>query len=170
MTKAEFVERMVKATQIAKQKGAILNTHAVIAQAALESGWGNSSLAYKYNNLFGIKRATDWKGEVVALKTFEYRGGHYVPEIAFWTVFPSWNECLVYYSTLIQSRWWFRDAIQYADPPAGNGDAMEWIAHLVNSTRPGELKWATSPDYVHKVIDLVGTEIEAILKPQEARA
>ena len=33
---------------------------AVIAQAILESGWGESTLASKYHNYFGLKCGTKW--------------------------------------------------------------------------------------------------------------
>lgn len=43
-----------------------------IAQAILESSWGESDLAKIYNNLFGIKADSSWKGEYVTLETFEF--------------------------------------------------------------------------------------------------
>ena len=47
----------------------------LIAQAALESNWGQSSLAAKYNNYFGIKAGSSWTGPKVNLKTNEVFGG-----------------------------------------------------------------------------------------------
>ncbi|MGL5756722.1 MAG: glycoside hydrolase family 73 protein [Paraclostridium sp.] len=43
-----------------------------IAQAILESGWGQSKLAKDYNNLFGIKADNYWEGEYVTLETREF--------------------------------------------------------------------------------------------------
>lgn len=43
----------------------------VIAQAALETGWGKSDLSLKSNNLFGIKADKSWKGSKVKMKTNE---------------------------------------------------------------------------------------------------
>ena len=43
-----------------------------IAQAILESSWGESNLAKIYNNLFGIKADSSWKGESILLETFEF--------------------------------------------------------------------------------------------------
>ena len=43
-----------------------------IAQAILESSWGESDLAQIYNNIFGIKADSSWKGEYVTLETFEF--------------------------------------------------------------------------------------------------
>ena len=36
-----------------------------VAQAALESGWGKSSLARDGKNLFGVKADPAWHGEVL---------------------------------------------------------------------------------------------------------
>lgn len=43
----------------------------VIAQAILESGWGQSQLAAKYHNYFGLKCGSSWKGRSVNMKTQE---------------------------------------------------------------------------------------------------
>lgn len=43
----------------------------IIAQAIHESGWGESSLAYKYHNYFGLKCGTLWTGKSVNLSTKE---------------------------------------------------------------------------------------------------
>ena len=44
---------------------------AVIAQAICESNWGQSKLSAQYNNFFGLKCGTKWKGASVNMKTKE---------------------------------------------------------------------------------------------------
>ena len=51
---------------------------AVLCQSASESGWGSSLLASKYNNYFGIKAGTSWKGDYVLLPTKEFVNGKYI--------------------------------------------------------------------------------------------
>lgn len=46
-----------------------------IAQGILESGYGNSELAQKANNYFGIKADNRWKGKTYSIKTKEYKLG-----------------------------------------------------------------------------------------------
>ena len=48
----------------------------IIAQAILESGWGESRLAKDYHNYFGLKCGTKWQGKSVNLATWE----EYEPE------------------------------------------------------------------------------------------
>lgn len=43
----------------------------IIAQAILESGWGQSSLATKYHNYFGLKCGSAWTGKSVNMATSE---------------------------------------------------------------------------------------------------
>lgn len=165
-----FLNRIAAAVDVARKKGAILNARAAVAQAALESGWGTSQLAAKYCNLFGIKAGKGWAGAKVDLPTYEWYGKRdsqgrpvYERVVASWRVYPSWSECLVDYSRLIQDRWWFRDALKHADPPHGDGDWLGWLRHLVDRDEPGELVWATSPDYVTKVARVAET-IDQIMK------
>lgn len=44
---------------------------AIIAQAAIESGYGQSRLTKEANNFFGIKAGSQWKGKVIEMNTEE---------------------------------------------------------------------------------------------------
>lgn len=44
---------------------------AIIAQACNESGFGRSTLGYKYHNYFGMKAGSGWTGKAVNLQTKE---------------------------------------------------------------------------------------------------
>jgi len=59
-------------------KGTGLFPSLFMAQAILESGNGQSSLAKNYNNHFGIKASKAWKGKVVRLNTREVFDGREV--------------------------------------------------------------------------------------------
>jgi len=50
----------------------------VLCQSAIESGYGQSLLASKYNNYFGIKAGSSWKGDFVLLPTKEFVNGAYI--------------------------------------------------------------------------------------------
>lgn len=49
----------------------------VIAQAIIESNHGKSALA-RYNNFFGMKAGTTWKGKTVKFDTKEFINGKYI--------------------------------------------------------------------------------------------
>lgn len=68
--KAEFINRLVApAEEVYKKYGVFPSIS--IAQAILESSWGKSELASKYNNYYGIKATTSWTGAVVNFSTQE---------------------------------------------------------------------------------------------------
>jgi peptidoglycan hydrolase FlgJ len=76
--KQDFVEQLWPwAREAAEKLG--LAPGALLAQAALETGWGRhimpSGKGGSANNLFGIKTGRRWKGESVNIGTLEYEQG-----------------------------------------------------------------------------------------------
>lgn len=71
MTHKEFIEVIAKyVIKYANDYG--IKVHSpIIAQAILESGWGDNTLASKYNNFFGLKCGGSWKGKSVNMATKE---------------------------------------------------------------------------------------------------
>jgi flagellum-specific peptidoglycan hydrolase FlgJ len=144
MTKTEFVARIVKACEQAADKGARFCLPVVVAQAALESGWGNSGLTQKGNNLFGIKAGKRWRGKVINLPTREWskeRGWYRTT--APWCCYDSWTACVMDYASLVCTRSWFRDALSHLQDSDGFLRAL-----LPEEGQPG---WATDPRYFSKV-------------------
>lgn len=68
---SEFIAR-IKADAIKNYEKHNVLPSITIAQAILESGWGESKLAKDYNNLFGIKADNYWEGEYITLETREF--------------------------------------------------------------------------------------------------
>ncbi|MBS7564661.1 glucosaminidase domain-containing protein [Mucilaginibacter sp. Bleaf8] len=59
-------------TAIAACDGKRLFPSLMIAQACLESNYGQSKLSSLHNNFFGIKASAGWKGAVATFNTTEY--------------------------------------------------------------------------------------------------
>lgn len=76
MTPADFIKAFGGNAVIGSLVTNKLFPSVVLAQTALETGWGKSVPA---NNLFGIKADTSWNGKVTSQSTTEYVGGvkHY---------------------------------------------------------------------------------------------
>lgn len=72
-----------------------------IAQAILESNWGESGLTKAANNLFGIKGKYKNQGHIS--KTFEFYNGKRVEIDAEFRKYPSWQESLNDHSEFIKS-------------------------------------------------------------------
>ena len=75
----------------------------VIAQAVLESGWGESRLSSQYHNYFGLKCGTRWTGRSVNMRTKEeYREGTLTSIRDNFRVFDSMEEGVKGYFEFIQ--------------------------------------------------------------------
>lgn len=70
-SKKKFISDIAKLVQKYAPQYGIKVCSAIIAQAILESGWGESKLAAKYHNYFGLKCGTKWTGKSVNLSTME---------------------------------------------------------------------------------------------------
>lgn len=68
---AQFINQLVESAKANYFKSGILPS-ITIAQAILESNWGNSELAQATYNLFGIKADANWEGPIATFETMEY--------------------------------------------------------------------------------------------------
>jgi lysozyme len=67
-----------------------------VSQAILESGWGQSTLASKYHNLFGIKADSSWTGEYVTMSTTEESSsGYYYTVNAKFRKYDSYSDSII---------------------------------------------------------------------------
>jgi flagellar protein FlgJ len=104
LSKQDFINAMrPHAERAARSLG--VDPHALIAQAALETGWGRS-LPRDANgnpsfNLFGIKAGASWKGPSVASRTLEFDEGLPVVKQERFRAYNSAAECFADYAALI---------------------------------------------------------------------
>ena len=73
----------------------------ILAQAALESGWGRSRLAQKHNNIFGIKASKQQKSIQFNTLEFGTKGAHIVP--AQFRVFASIEDSIHHHGRLLST-------------------------------------------------------------------
>ena len=94
----DFIQRLAPAAILIAQKNGIYPS-VMLAQASLESSWGESSLAQEYNNLMGTKGS--WNGESVTVNTREDINGESVYIDAGFSVYESWIDSLARYGLLM---------------------------------------------------------------------
>lgn len=113
------------------------------AQALIESNKGNSELAVKGNNLFGIKG--NYEGQYVMMPTKEWAKdrGYYTIEAQF-RKYPSWQESIADHSAL------FNRANRYANL---RGET-DYKTACKNVQKDG---YATSPTYSNTLIKTIET-------------
>jgi flagellar protein FlgJ len=123
---------------------------ALIAQAALETGWGKHVMTrpdgHSSFNLFGIKADARWRGERVTSETIEFRDGLMRKERANFRAYSSLAEGLADYTDFLQSNPRYRDALNKAGDGAGFAQAL------------AEAGYATDPEYFSKIKQIIGSE------------
>lgn len=153
-----FLAQVSSAVISAYLNGARINPEAVIAQAIDESSWGTSELGSRYDNLFGMKAGTNWKGEVVTLPTEEYYNGQYVHIDAQWEVYPNIAADIKGYVDFISSSPYFAAAAACYKDPIGYLNGLEYaINKKCQDIGNKALKYATDPTYVSQMMDIINT-------------
>ena len=113
-----------------------------IAQAIDESGWGQSSLAIRDHNLFGIK-GTGQAGSDV-LPTQEYAGGQPVTRMASFRAYDNFAQSIEDHGKLLASSGYYGQAMAERQDPNAFANALTGV-------------YATDPDYGPKLVGLMQT-------------
>lgn len=121
----------------------------IVAQAALESGWGKHEMreatGMPSHNLFGIKAGANWKGRTVDVVTTEYDNGVEKKVVEKFRAYDSYGEAFRDWAQLIASN------PRYAQVLRAGRDA-HGFAHGLQ--RAG---YATDPQYGAKLARVIGT-------------
>jgi flagellar protein FlgJ len=141
-TPEDFIKEIWPCAQEAAEQLGVDPRH-LIAQAALETGWGQSlpcdAQGNNSFNLFGIKAGQSWSGDSVTVKTLEFEGGVPMPKQAKFRAYGSAAESFKDYVSLL------RDNPRYADALNTGSDTNAFATAL---QRGG---YATDPAYAQKI-------------------
>ncbi|KEI18299.1 glucosaminidase domain-containing protein [Clostridium haemolyticum] len=142
MDQIEFINK-IKDAAIETQKEYKIFASVTIAQAILESGWGESSLAKNYNNLFGIKALRDWDGPVANIYTKEWTENGIITVKQPFRIYSSWTESILDHAKFLKAEWYISAGVFKAT------NYFEQIKALFNGG------YTTDPNYVNKILDLI---------------
>jgi flagellar protein FlgJ len=150
-SKDDFLRTMrPHAEQAAREIG--VDPDALLAQAALETGWGRSVPCNANGecsfNLFGIKADSQWSGATVNVPTLEFASGIPVRKVERFRAYDSPADSFRDYAALI------RDSSRYA----GARGAGDNVAAFASALQQGG--YATDPQYAQK-ITAVADEVRA---------
>lgn len=88
---------------------------AIVAQAALETGWGKHMIGDQQGNnsfnFFGIKADSRWQGDKVEIMTHEYRGGVRMNEKAQFRSYASLQDGLADYAHFLSNNKRYENAV-----------------------------------------------------------
>src|SRR3569832_1733952 len=149
-TREEFVAAMWPAAQASARELGV-DPRVLIAQAALETGWGRAVMQHgdgrSSHNLFGIKADNNWSGASVNVATLEYRDGLAAKERANFRSYDSYEQSFADYVDFIKSQPRYREAL------AHGGDARRYLSELQSAG------YATDPRYADKIGSILQGEV-----------
>lgn len=142
----EFLDKAIPAATTASSKYGTY-TSVMLAQATVESAWGQSVLAQEpNNNLFGIKGS--YNGQSVNMNTGEYGNGGYYTTNARFRKYPSYTESFEDNGALLRNQ-------------MGNYYSGTWVENSNNyaqATQNGlQGKYATDPNYAKTLNSVIAT-------------
>jgi len=144
------------AQQAAKELG--VEPKVILAQAALETGWGRSLIKNSNGsssfNLFNIKADKSWTGKQAQVSTLEFEQGIAKKVNAGFRSYASFQESFQDYVAFIKTNPRYGDALKQA----ANGDR-----YLHELQRAG---YATDPGYANKVMNIYHGNTMAGFKPE----
>lgn len=158
---AEGFLATIKPMVIADMKQTGILASLTAAQALIESNKGNSGLAQKGNNLFGIKG--EYNGQFVTMPTKEWNGSQYITVNAKFRKYPSWAESIADHSGL------FNRSSRYQNLRG----CTDYKTACENVQKDG---YATSPSYTTTLLRTIETyrlynwDKEALGQPVELPA
>lgn len=147
---AGFVQQHGRAAEAAAAETGIPAPF-MIAQAALETGWGKREIVGRdgthSHNLFGIKAGASWKGATVDVATTEYIGGQPRKMIQRFRAYANEAESFADYARLMKG------SPRYAAVVAQGSDAKAFAHGLQKAG------YATDPAYAEKLGKVIGTTL-----------
>jgi peptidoglycan hydrolase FlgJ len=149
-TRADFVREVWPlAVRAGKQLG--VDPRAIVAQAALETGWGSRLIrddaGVSGNNLFGIKADRAWSGERVTVTTLEYEGGLPKPQRAQFRAYPDLATGFQDYVDFLSSN------PRYSEALRAGGSADTYAERLQSAG------YATDPRYAEKIRSIIASPV-----------
>src|ERR1700688_1500850 len=139
---SDFVGQVLPTIRVAAQALGI-DPLGMLAQAALETGWGNR-MAHTADgkpslNLFGIKADENWAGARAVASTVEYSGGvATLPHTSF-RAYSSIEDSVKDFAHLLKSSPRYRQALEAGGDTQGYAESM------------GRSGYATDPQYANKL-------------------
>jgi flagellar protein FlgJ len=151
-SKEDFVRQMLPhAAQVGRELG--VDPHALLAQAALETGWGKSvpdnARGERSFNLFGIKAGSHWSGATVNVPTLEFEDGIPVRKVERFRAYESAADSFRDYAQLIRNNPRYEKVLGTGSDVAGFAGALQ------------QGGYATDPDYASKIV-AVASELRGL--------
>jgi len=156
----EFVDQVMPT--IRRAASALgLNPLGLLAQAALETGWGQrmprTADGRPSFNMFGIKAGDSWTGARATADTMEFSNGVATPRRTAFRAYGSIEDSVNDFANLL------RNSPRYRDAVAAGNDTQAYVDGI------GKSGYATDPEYASKLSQILNSDtLRAALNPRIA--
>ena len=151
----DFVTALIEPAQKV-QKTLGVPFEVVIAQAALETGWGQKMIKGQdggsSNNLFNIKADSRWAGDKITKDTLEFEQGAMIKKSEPFRIYQSLTDSVDDYINFLSTSGRYQDALQ----DSGN------VEHFLQGLQ--KAGYATDPQYADKILGTLKTVTNLLAK------
>ncbi|WP_114325255.1 flagellar assembly peptidoglycan hydrolase FlgJ [Candidatus Colwellia aromaticivorans] len=151
----DFVSALIEPAKSVQEKLGV-PFQVIIAQAALETGWGQKIIkdqnGSSSNNLFNIKADNRWDGASIQKESLEFEQGAMVKKSSAFRAYQSLTESVNDYVSFLSDNDRYQDALQNSSD----------VEHFVHSLQ--KAGYATDPQYANKIMATLRTVSKLIIK------
>ncbi len=130
----------------------------LIAQVALETGWGKHVIHdQKGNNsfnLFNLKANTGWEGGKVNIATLEYRDGIAASEKADFRKYNDYSESFSDYVKLMKNNPRYQDALEAGNNSSAYAEALQSAGYATDPLYAKKIKSLLNSDAIRSVSEV----------------
>ncbi|NQY86523.1 MAG: flagellar assembly peptidoglycan hydrolase FlgJ [Colwellia sp.] len=151
----DFVSALIEPAKSVQEKIGV-PFQVIIAQAALETGWGQKIIkdqnGSSSNNLFNIKADNGWVGASIQKESLEFEQGAMVKKSSPFRAYQSLTESVNDYVSFLTDNDRYQEALQNPSD----------VEHFVHSLQ--KAGYATDPQYANKIMATLRTVSKLIIK------
>ncbi|MFQ3235299.1 MAG: flagellar protein FlgJ [Paraglaciecola sp.] len=150
-----FISELLPAAKAAAEELG-LDPKAMLAQAAVETGWGKYMMHNAQgntHNLFGIKADARWQGDKAIVNTLEFEQGLATPKKAEFRAYSSFADAMDDYVSFVKENPRYEQALTSSAEPKRYFEQLQ------------QAGYATDPGYANKVLAVLNSAPLSEMKP-----
>lgn len=151
----EFLERLAPYAMEASKESQV-SPVAILAQAALETGWGQRLVPNRdgqsSNNLFNIKAGPSWQGETAQVITQEYENKQKRQEVGLFRAYQQVEDSFRDYVHFLQQNPRYQQALEQGSNPEHFAEGLQ------------QAGYATDPQYAQKLKQIISGQAMQLVR------
>jgi len=143
-----------------------VNTDVILAQAALETGWGKHLLQDGQGNssfnVFNIKKGSSWDGKSVAVSSLEYKQGVAQNEHSEFRQYEGYTHSFSDYVDLLKNSPRYQRVLDAGSDSQGYAEELQKAGYATDPAYADKLKSLLNSDAIRSAVDGKNTTASAV--------